>query len=85
MRKIFFLILIILPLILIPLIFIKQRVTLSSRAEEKTANIVIDASTEQGPLLPIWQALAQGGEEKYPFPAVIGENGLSILAFFTAN
>lgn len=35
-----------------------------SEALGEPANIVVDVSVDQGPLVPIWQALAQGGEEK---------------------
>jgi hypothetical protein len=28
------------------------------------ANIVVDVAIDQGPVTPLWQALAQGGEEK---------------------
>jgi hypothetical protein len=37
------------------------------------ANIVVDASIDQGPITPIWRALAQGGEEKNPFENIINE------------
>jgi hypothetical protein len=40
--------------------------------EEKT-NIIVNPSINQGPLPPIWQALAQGGEEKYPFDDILPE------------
>lgn len=39
----------------------------------QTANIVVDVSIDQGPIIPIWQALAQGGEEKNPFNQIINE------------
>ena len=39
----------------------------------KKANIVVDVSIDQGPVEPIWQALAQGGEEKNPFDEIISE------------
>ena len=44
-----------------------------SRASGQTASIVVDASINQGPLNPIWQALSQGGEEKDPFNSVLPE------------
>ena len=44
-----------------------------SGAKETKANIVIDPLAAQGPLIPIWQALAQGGEEKYPFEGILPE------------
>jgi len=37
------------------------------------ANIVVDAAIDQGQINPLWQALAQGGEEKNPFTSVINE------------
>jgi len=44
-----------------------------SRAREIKADIIVDPSINQGPLFPIWQALAQGGEEKYPFDNILPE------------
>jgi len=44
-----------------------------SRAERKTTNISVNASSNQGLISPIWQALAQGGEEKYPFDGLFTE------------
>lgn len=43
------------------------------RAFGQPANIIVDASVNQGPITPIWQALAQGGEEGRPFDQVIQE------------
>ena len=43
------------------------------KAREEKANIIVDPSVNQGPLIPIWQALAQGGEEKYPFDGLFTE------------
>jgi len=42
-----------------------------SQAAGINANIVVDASVSQGPIIPIWQMLAQGGEEKFPFDKII--------------
>lgn len=44
-----------------------------SQALGRPADIVVDVSTNQGPITPIWQALAQGGEEKDPFDKIIKE------------
>lgn len=41
-----------------------------SKAAGQPANIAIDATIILGPLNPIWQALAQGGEEKSPFDRI---------------
>jgi beta-xylosidase len=43
------------------------------RAFGKPANIIVDVSVNQGPIMPIWQALAQGGEEQNPFDQIIQE------------
>ncbi|MDP3998767.1 MAG: hypothetical protein Q8P89_04100 [bacterium] len=37
------------------------------------ANIVVDHAVDQGPIIPFWQNLSQGGEEKEPFKAIIPE------------
>ncbi|HUV42763.1 MAG TPA: hypothetical protein VMY36_02535 [Patescibacteria group bacterium] len=37
------------------------------------AKIIVDVSIDQGPVVPIWQGLAQGGEEKNPFDQIIKE------------
>ena len=42
-----------------------------SQATGVNASIVVDASVSQGPINPIWQMLAQGGEEKFPFDKII--------------
>lgn len=44
-----------------------------TRASGQPANIVIDATVDYGPINQIWQALAQGGEEKFPFTKIIPE------------
>jgi beta-xylosidase len=44
-----------------------------SRAFGQKAQISIDASTSLGPISPIWQMLAQGGEEQDPFHDILGE------------
>lgn len=44
-----------------------------SKAREIEANIIIDPSINQGPSFPVWQALAQGGEGKYPFNDILSE------------
>jgi hypothetical protein len=41
------------------------------KAAGVSANIVVDAAVSQGPIVPIWQMLAQGGEEKFPFDKII--------------
>jgi hypothetical protein len=43
------------------------------KARGEKANIIVDPSVNQGPLIPIWQALSQGGEEKYPFESILPE------------
>jgi len=55
------------------LLLTKQTTNLFSKAREKNANIIVDPSINQGSLIPIWQALTQGGEEKYPFNNILGE------------
>jgi hypothetical protein len=52
---------------------VKQATRLFSGARELPSNIIVDVSIDQGPLPPIWQALAQGGEEKYPFDHILPE------------
>jgi xylan 1,4-beta-xylosidase len=44
-----------------------------SQALGQPANIVIDVAVNQGPITPLWQALAQGGEEKDPFVNILPE------------
>lgn len=39
----------------------------------REANIVVDVGLSHGQLVPIWRGIAQGGEEPYPFGAVIGQ------------
>jgi beta-xylosidase len=51
-----------------------QRVQLYlTEALGQPANIVVDVAVNQGPVVPIWQALGQGGEEENPFDSVIDE------------
>ena len=57
----------------ISVFLVSQAVRLFSRATGVSANIIVDASVNQGSIQPIWQALAQGGEEKYPFGSVTQE------------
>jgi len=52
---------------------IKRRVYFPSKAKENPPNVIVDISVNQGNLIPIWQALSQGGEEKYPFDNIIPE------------
>ncbi|MGB9911685.1 MAG: GH39 family glycosyl hydrolase [Microgenomates group bacterium] len=59
--------------IIFSLILIKKKLILFPQAEEKLANIIVDSSVTQGTITPIWQALAQGGEEKYPFDNILPE------------
>lgn len=47
------------------------------QASGQKANIVVDVTIDQGPIKPIWQALAQGGEEKNPFDQII--NDIAVL------
>ncbi|MGB9707057.1 MAG: GH39 family glycosyl hydrolase [Microgenomates group bacterium] len=59
-------------LTIIPSVFlVNQTVRFFSKAKGMPANILVDPSIDQGPLPPIWQALAQGGEEKYPFDYIV--------------
>lgn len=44
-----------------------------SEALGQPAKIVVDVSVDQGTIIPIWGALAQGGEEKYPFDRIVFE------------
>lgn len=56
------------------LIFITQQTQkYLGKAAGQKAHIIIDLSRDQGIIIPIWRYLAQGGEEKYPFRAVIKE------------
>jgi len=55
------------------LISVEKTTHFFSKAREIKANIVVDPSINQGPLIPIWQDLAQGGEEKYPFDNILPE------------
>jgi len=68
---------IILPLLIfslaICLFLIGKKTRLFSGAREKKANIVVDPLLVHGELTPIWRALAQGGEEKYPFDGLFTE------------
>lgn len=57
----------------VSLFLVQQAIRLFPKAEGIPANIVVDPSIDQGPLNPIWQALAQGGEEKYPFDNIQSE------------
>lgn len=50
---------------------IKQAQDYFSEASGRPANIMVDTAKDQGPIAPIWQALAQGGEEKYPFDNIV--------------
>lgn len=53
-------------LVLLPILVLAAQVTIKlfGRAEGTPANIVVNASSDLGPLYPFWQAFAQGGEEK---------------------
>jgi len=59
--------------LVLSLISIEKTIHFFSKAREIKTNIVVDPSINQGPLIPIWQALAQGGEEKYPFDNILLE------------
>jgi len=48
----------------------KKAVFLFLEATEKPANITIDASSDLGSITPLWQALAQGGEDPKPLDGV---------------
>lgn len=59
-------ILLIFLLVLLPILVLAAQVAvkLFGKAEGTPANIVVNASSNLGPLYPFWQAFAQGGEEK---------------------
>lgn len=69
-KNIIFLILAIIALFA-SLFLVNQAVRFFSKAKGIPANILVDPSINLGPLIPIWQVLAQGGEEKYPFDHII--------------
>lgn len=75
MKKIFFLTLFLsfLSIFILSLLIIKGKVIKFPRAKTTINNIIIDNSFPQGEIKPFWQALAQGGEEKYPFDSVFQE------------
>lgn len=70
--RLFFLLIILLAL---PFSFslVKKVQYYLTEALGQPANIIVDVSINQGPISPIWQALAQGGEEKNPFGSVGNE------------
>lgn len=57
--------------LLVSLFLVKKAINLFPKANEQTANLEIDAQTTIGEAKPIWQALAQGGEEKFPFNPIL--------------
>ncbi len=73
MKKRFLILLFPLLAIISSLFLVKQVTHLFTGARELPSNIIVDVSIDQGPLPPIWQALAQGGEEKYPFDNILPE------------
>jgi len=52
---------------------VSQQTRLLPKATGLSANILVDAAVNQGQIVPIWQALAQGGEELSPFDAIQAE------------
>jgi len=74
-KKIASLIIFVILLILLPFSvnLVKKVQYFLGQALGEKANIIVNVSVDQGPLNPIWQALAQGGEEKSPFESVIPE------------
>ncbi|OGV89527.1 hypothetical protein A2Z41_01620 [Microgenomates group bacterium RBG_19FT_COMBO_39_10] len=74
-KELFSLIIIILLLIALPLLLnLISRVQIYlTEALGQEAKIIIDVSIDQGLVTPIWQGLAQGGEEKNPFDQIIKE------------
>jgi len=74
-QKIVSLIVFTLLLILLPfsLSLVKKVQYFFGQAFGQKANIVVDVAIDQGPIRPIWQALAQGGEEKNPFDQVVSD------------
>lgn len=75
LRKFFPFFGLILMLVTLPFLLrlIKQITFYIGEASGQKANIIVDVSVDQGPLVPIWQALAQGGEEKNPFDSIANE------------
>lgn len=74
-KKIIFpsLLLSVLLIFILSFFLIKKEIIKFPQAKKATVNIVIDSSFSQGEIKPFWQALAQGGEEKYPFDSVFQE------------
>jgi hypothetical protein len=74
-KEFFSLIIIFLLLVALPfsLSLISRTQIYLTKALGQPANIVVDVSIDQGNLNPLWQALAQGGEEKEPFSNIIPE------------
>jgi hypothetical protein len=52
---------------------VSQQIRILPKAAGTNANILVDTTVDQGQITPIWQALAQGGEELFPFDAVQAE------------
>lgn len=52
---------------------VKKTQVFLSEALGDPADIIVDASFNQGPIAPFWQSLAQGGEEKEPFKNIPSE------------
>jgi len=74
-QKIASLIVFVILLILLPFSvnLVKKVQYFLGQAFGQKANIVVDVAIDQGPIKPIWQALAQGGEEKNPFDQIVGD------------
>lgn len=74
-KEIFSLIIIFILLITLPLALslVSKIQFYFGQALGQPANIIVDVSVDQGKIFPIWQALAQGGEEKNPFDQIIQE------------
>jgi len=53
--------------------YLKQKTTFFGKASGQQANIVVDYTVKQGLITPMWQNVAQGGEEKYPFADILTE------------
>jgi len=77
MKKKFLIFSFLVVILLLALVNLQKITRLFPKAREKKANIIVDPLINQGSLIPIWQALAQGGEGKYPFENVLP--GLTVL------
>jgi len=73
MRKNFLILLFLFITLLLTLYNLQKITHLFPKAKEEKTNIIVNPLVNQGPINPIWQALSQGGEEKYPFDNILPE------------